>query len=93
MTHPYKKHDVMLGRDLTASERMEPARAALRYAIQLLEQFENDTLKTSDALTENQLETVCKAVDQAWKAAENCAFIGNSEFYPHPLERIEWTDK
>ena len=93
MNHPYKKHDEMLGRDLSAAERLEPARAALRYAVRLLEQFERDTTKASDRLSENQLETICKAADMAWKAAENCAFLGTSGFNAHPLERIVWTDE
>lgn len=93
MNHPYKKHDEMLNRDISAAERLEPARSALRYAVRLLEQFERDTTKAYDGLTENQLETICKAADTAWKAAENCAFLGNSEFNAHPLERIVWTDE
>ena len=93
MNHPYKKHDVMLGRDLSAAERLEPARASLRYAVRLLEQFSRDTTKASDGLSDDQLETICKAVDMAWKAAENCAFLGISEFNAHPLERIVWVDK
>lgn len=93
MTHPYNKHDFMLNRDLTAAERLEPARAALRFAAQLLQQFERDTLKASDRLTENQLEIICRAADQAYKAAENAAFLGYSEFNAHPLERVQWEDK
>lgn len=93
MNHPYKKHDVMLGRDLSASERLEPARVDVRFAIRLLEQFSRTVSNASDNLTEKQLETICKAADMAWKAAENCAFLGNSEFIAHPLERIVWTDE
>lgn len=90
MIHPYEKHDAILNRDLSASERLEPARASLRFAMRLLKQFERDLLKASDRLTDEQLQTICNAVDNAWRASENCAFLGNPEFVAHPLERVSW---
>lgn len=92
MTHPCKKHDFALERDLTNAERLEPARSTLRFAVQLLEQFSKVTEFASPLLTETQLETICKAVDQAYLAAENCAFMGHSSFNAHALDRVEWTN-
>lgn len=92
MTHPYIKFDPLLGRDLTAAERLEPARTTLRFSIKLLEQFIRTTEKASDRLTDEQLEIICKACDQALHAAENCAFMGDSGFNARPLEKIEWKD-
>ena len=92
MNHPYPKYDAILKRDLTAAERLEGARSTLRWAVKLLEQFERDTTRAWDGLSDNQLETICKACDMAYKAAENCAFMGNSGFHAHPLERVEWSD-
>lgn len=90
MTHPYNKRDEILERDLTAAERLEPARATLLYATRLLQQFHKDLMSASDNLTENQLEIICNAVDQAWMAAENCAFMGLSGFNAHPLKTVKW---
>ena len=90
MTKPYNKHDIIAGRDLTAGERLESARATLKWAVRLLEQFSDDTVHTSDKLTEDQLLTICKAVDQAYLAAENAAFLGRSGFVAHALQRVEW---
>ena len=93
MVHPYKKEDILLKRNLTAGERLEPARATLRHAVQLLEQFERVTNGASENLSEDQLETICKAAWNAYLAAENCAFMGCSGFNAHPLEMVEWTNK
>lgn len=92
MVHPYNKHDALLDRDLTAAERLEPARAALRYAVKLLEQFERETNHAWDGLSDNQLQIICNATEQAWRAAENCAFLGSSGFEGHILERVSWKD-
>ena len=93
MTHPYNKHDYLLGRDLTAAERLEPARVALRWAVKLLEQAETTAGRASDRLTEEQLETVCRAAEQAMRAAENAAFLGVSGYIAHPAERVAWEEE
>ena len=93
MTHPYNKHDYLLGRDLTAAERLEPARVALRWAVKLLEQAETTAGRASDRLTEEQLETVCRAAEQAMRAAENAAFLGVSGYIAHPVERVAWEEE
>ena len=92
MNHPYKKHDLLLGRDLTAAERLQPAIATLNHAEQLIRQFKQDVEHASDRLTEAQLDTICKAAHVAMLAAENAAFIGDMHFNPHPLETVKWTD-
>ena len=90
MTHPYNKHDAMLGRDLTAAERLAPARATLRTAMRLIAQAIQTTDAAWNGLTDEQLEIICKAADQAYYAATNCAFMGESGFNAIPLEKIEW---
>lgn len=89
---PYNKHDPIIGRDLTAAERLEPARAALRLAAKLIEQAERTAENASNLLTEAELETVCRAAEQAVRAAENAAFLGVSGYIAHPVERVAWED-
>lgn len=90
MTHPYNKHDAFLDRDLLPRERLEPARATLRYTGKLLRQFEDDLRNAGDHLTEEQLEIICRACDQALAAAENAAFLGHIGYNAQPLEKVEW---
>lgn len=90
MIRPVNKHDYMLDRDLRPRERLSPATSAIRFARQLLEQFERDLERAGDQLTEEQLQTICNAADMAWKAAENAAFLGHSGFHAHPLEAVNW---
>lgn len=92
MIHPYKKHDAMLGRDLTNAERLEPAVHTLEHARRLLEQFSRDVQRASDRLNDEQLETICRAAYVAMQAAENAAFLGNSHFNPRPLETVKWEE-
>jgi hypothetical protein len=91
MITPYTKHDDLLKRDLTASERLEPARTALRYAVELLRQFDRDTSNAWDKLTEEQLLKICEAAEVALNAAENAAFMGR-EFYPKPVWEVKWDE-
>lgn len=90
MTHPYNKHDAFLGRDLRPCERLEPARATLRFAAKLVKQFEDDLYNAGDHLSEEQLEIICRACDQVMAAAENAAFLGHIGYNAQPLEKVEW---
>ena len=92
MNHPYKKHDQILGRDLTNVERLQPAVATLNHAKRLIEQFQDDLEHASDRLNDEQLELLCKAAHVVMQAAENAAFIGYGEFNPYPLETVKWVD-
>lgn len=92
MTHPYNKHDYILNRDLTASERLEPQKATLRYARNLLEQFENTLNRAANDLTEEELDTIARATWNAFLAAENACFLAEPSFNPHPLETVGWNE-
>lgn len=90
MNHPYKKHDLLLGRDLTNAERLQPAVATLDRAALLIGQFRRDVQNASDLLSEEQLEIIGKAADVILRASENATFLGWQSFDPWPLESVKW---
>ena len=92
MTHPYCKHDELLKKDLRPRERLEPARNILFFAIQHLEQFAHTTENASDKLTDEQLETICRACDMALNAALNCSQLGVVGYHAMPVETVRWKD-
>ena len=92
MIYPYNKHDFILNRDLTPAERLEPQRKCLEHTQNLLEQFKRTLESASDRLTENELNTIAEAVDNALRAAENAAFLGESGFNPRPVRMVSWDE-
>lgn len=91
MIRPYHKHDLFLEKDLTPAERLEPARAAIRHAIDLLQQFNDTIAHASPLLTDENLQTICDAAEAAYNAAGNAAFLGHSGFEPVPVKTVGWT--
>ena len=89
MTKPYPKHQAF-GDDLTAAERLHPARVAVLRAIILLQQFCDITENASERLTEEQLQTICDAASAAYGAASNARFLGESDYNPFPVSTIKW---
>lgn len=90
MSHPYPKHDHILHRDLTAAERLEKQQAYLRQSIRYLEQSINTLKKVPDDLTEEQLMNICEAVDAAYNAAHNIAFLGIVGYEAKEVKKVEW---
>ena len=86
----YNKHDYILGRDLLPKERLEPQRVALRFAQNLLKQFEQTLENASDELTEDELSVIRDAVDNALTAAENACFLGVSGYNAQPVHMVQW---
>jgi hypothetical protein len=92
MIRPYKKHQMIPERDISCAERLEPARAAVRHAIKLLEQFSDMTDKAWDGLSDAQLQTICNAAESAFNAAQNCAFLGVGGYNGYPVRMVVWED-
>lgn len=87
---PHVKHDIFLGRDLTAAERLEPARITIRHAITLLQQFNDRIANAYPGLTEENLQCVCDAAAAAYNAASNCNGLGWSGYEPIPVATVSW---
>ena len=88
---PHTKHDIFLDRDLTAAERLEPARITIRHAIQLLEQFNDTIAHAYPGLTEENLQCICDAAAAAYNAAANANGLGWSGYEPIPVATVCWT--
>lgn len=93
MIRPYNKQDLFREKDLTPAERLEPARAAIRHAITLLQQFDDKIAHASPLLTDENLQTICDAAEAAYNAAGNAAFLGHSGFEPAPVKTVGWTKR
>ncbi len=87
---PYPKHDFILDRDLTPAERLEPQRATIRFAIKYLKQLDDTLKNASNSLTEEQLETIADAVQNAYNAASNAAFLGTTGYHALPVRSVRW---
>lgn len=87
---PYPKHDHILHRDLTPQERLEPARAGVRFMRRMLDDLDHVLRNASDSLTEDQLKTVCDAVQNAYNAVSNAAYLGDSDYHAFPVKVIRW---
>ena len=90
MSHPYPKHDDLLKKDLSAAERLETQRAYLRFSISHLEQSIRTLEHASDKLTEEQLQNICDAVDSAFNACANIAFLGYSGYTAQEVKTVSW---
>ena len=84
------KYDSILKRDLTSVERLADSFANIEFAKRFLIQLENKLKKTPNDLTDEQLETVDKAVSAMLHAVENAVFLGTVGYDPWRLETIEW---
>lgn len=91
MIRPYEKHDLLLNVDLTAAERLEPARSALRHAYDLLRQCEDTLNHAAPGLSDAKLQVICDAAEAAHNAAMNAAFLGLSGYSPFPVKTVSWT--
>ena len=91
--HIYNKHDYMLDRDLRPRERLEPQRSTIKFMRQLLDSLEYELNNASDMLTEDDLLTIADAVQNAYNAVENAAFLGHSDFYPRPVRAVRWGER
>ena len=89
----YNKHDYMLDRDLRPRERLEPQRNTLNYIRKLCDSLEYELSNASDQLTEEDLLTIADAVQYAYNAMENAAFLGHSDFYPRPVRAVRWGER
>ncbi len=89
----YPKHDYILDRDLRPCERLEPQRNTLSHMRRLLDSLESTLNKASDQLTEDDLLTIADAVQYAYNAVENAAFLGNSDFTPRPVRAVRWGER
>lgn len=87
---PYPKHDIILDRDLSASERLYPARSCVNFMEGMLCDLKETLIGASDSLTEKQLQTICDAVQNAYNAVSNAAYLGNSDYHALPVESIRW---
>ena len=87
---PHTKHDIFLDRDLTAAERLEPARITVRQTVQLLMQFNDKLANAYPGLTEENLQCICDAAAAAYNAAANCNGLGWSGYEPIPVATVEW---
>lgn len=87
---PCPKHDFILHRDLTASERLAPAQICIRFIKDDLESLEYRIKNASNALTEEQLQTICDAVQYAYNAVSNAACLGESGYTPLPVKVVRW---
>lgn len=87
---PYPKHDHILHRDLTAAERLQPQRATLHFIKRMCDQLENTLNHASNDLTEEQLEKIADAVQNAYNAASNAAFLGTTGYHALPVRSVRW---
>ena len=86
----YNKHDYIQDRDLLPRERLEPQRRTISFMRELLNGLENTLNNASDALSEDDLNTIADAVQNAYNAVENAAFLGETGFYPRPVRAVRW---
>lgn len=93
MIRPYNEYQPVSDTHLRPRERLEPARAALRHAVSLLEQFSRRTESAWDHLSDEELQTICDAAEAALNAAQNAAFLGESGYCPRPIREIRWPGK
>lgn len=99
MNHPYNKHDALLGRDLTPSERMEGVRATITWTHRLLDQIDHTLANLPEDLGRDEYDETerlfcfAAAVHQIYNAAENTAFLGEIDFRPHQLRAVSWDDE
>lgn len=89
----YNKHDYILDRDLRPRERLEPQRKTLEHMRRLIDSLELELANASDLLTEDDLLTIADAVQYAYNAVENAAFLGHSGFYPRPVRAVRWGER
>lgn len=90
MSQPYPKYDSILRRDLSAAERLDKQQAFLRQSIRFLQQGLERVGNAADSLTEEELSIICSAVDSAYNAASNIAFLGMADYLPRPVKTVEW---
>ena len=89
---PYPKHDYILDRDLANCERTTPQIVQVWHMKKTLDKLELMLRNLSDDLTEEQLNTVCLAVEMATRAVNNAAYLG-SDNVPHlPVEMVLWNN-
>ena len=87
---PYPKHDYILQRDLLPEERLEPQRNTVRQMQKMLDSFYYVLLNAADDLTEEELDTVAAAVQNAYNAVSNAAYLGISGYHALPVESVRW---
>ena len=85
-----EKYDAILRRDLTAQERLEPCRAAVRFMRRSLDSLEHVLRNASNDLTEEQLLLIADAVQVACNAIDNAAFLGDSDYHARPVHLVKW---
>ena len=85
-----EKYDEILHRDLTAQERLEPCRVAVRFMHRSLDSLEHVIRNASNDLTEEQLQLVADAVQVACNAVDNAAFLGDSDYQARPVRLVKW---
>lgn len=93
MSTPYDKYDVILKRNLRPRERMGDARAAVRFALGSLEQFDSMLRKLPDDVSEEALLALCEAADNALYAAMNAKNMGIVGYVAKPVKTVEWMGK
>lgn len=86
----YPKHNYILDRDLRPRERLEPQRNTINHIRRLLDTLESTLNNASDQLSEHKLNVIADAVQMAYNAAENAAFLGISGFSPRPVCPVSW---
>lgn len=87
---PYPKYDAILRRDLTPAERLEPGIATVRFMRKMLDSLDYTLRNASDSLTEENIQTIADAVQNAYNAVSNAAYLGNSDYHALPVESIRW---
>lgn len=88
---PLYRHGIIESeRDRKPAERLEPAREAIRKAVALLMDFEQTTSNVWEGLSDEELEAICHAAENALRAAENARNLGLSGYQPSPLEAVSW---
>ena len=86
------KHDYILDRDLSPTERLGRSRSQIEYMRRYLDQLENTVNHVHPEVSEENLENFAKAIDMALRAAENAVFYGESGYFPQPLVSYGWID-
>ena len=89
----YPKHDYLLNRDLTNSERLEPQRKTVEIIRRHLDELDHVLNNASDKLTEADLMVVADAVENAYNAVANAALLGTSDFHPLPVRVVRWGEQ
>jgi len=86
----YEKHDFALGRDLHSWERLEPQRGEIALMKDYLDSLDARLMKASDDLTEDEMNKIASAVENAFNAVKNATFLGLTGFVALPVEVVEW---